>query len=173
MPTIEIDQDIYDHLNEQGRTEDTFSDVLRRKLALPLKPMSKRVPQLAGHLLELAQVSAPRGPRKDAPRLSDVSSVADNRLHAILDRYLPPHWSDTAERQRQILMVVENTLGESGNVAIAERELKARKEVAEKLGVNPNTVLDKYGRQLYGTGSPQVQRFRAALTRIEKDYKSS
>ena len=43
MPTIRIDQEIYDYLNEKGKTADTFSDVLRRELGLDQKPTKGQI----------------------------------------------------------------------------------------------------------------------------------
>lgn len=149
MPTIRIDQDIYDYLNERGKTVDTFNDVLRRELGVEPKPVQKRPSQVGS---------------------SEVS--AEGKLREVLDAHLPSHWVGTRAREEEIRMVIVEFLRLPGTWTTKDREIAARKSVAERLGIDPTTVSDKYTRQLYGEGGGQVRRFRDALERIEQDFKT-
>ena len=149
MPTIRIDQDIYDYLNERGKTADTFNDVLRRELGLSRKSPPK-VPFYRNHTEE----------------------ATDAKMRQFADRHLPPHWAHTPARKKEILMVIEEVLRQPEDWSVADREIAARKTVAKSLGIDSTTVRDKYTRQLYGNGGDQGRRFRDALERIEQDFKT-
>ena len=74
-PMIRVDDEVYEHLNQRGRTEDSFNDVIRRELGLPAKRQA------------LPQVS--RSPNHLGPRA--VAEALAPALTAALDRHLPPH----------------------------------------------------------------------------------
>lgn len=152
MPTIRIDQEIYDYLNEKGKTADTFSDVLRRELGLDQKPTKG---QIMRHLI--------------TGLADDQRSHSVEAIRGATDRHLPPHWASTPAREAQIIRVVKEFVRMPRNLSVEDREIAARKRVAEFLGIDPNTVFDKYGRQLYGDGGGQAAKFRTALRKIESD----
>ena len=146
MPTIWIDQEVHEYLNERGRTIDAFNDVLRRELGFrPLLSKKRKILR--------------QGMRNET----------DDRVASIVRRHLPPRWDLRPAQKRQILMVVSEVQKTPSDWPIADREVAARKAVARDLGVDPNTVLDKYGRQLYGRGTAQVAQFREALVKIIQD----
>ena len=146
MPTIWIDQEVHEYLNERGRTIDAFNDVIRREFGFaPLRSKKRRAPDKA-HQAEMG---------------SPINGAAR--------RHLPLSWDRRPAQKRQILMVISQVLETPSDWPIADREIAARKAVARKLGVDPNTVLDKYGRQLYGRGTAQVVQFREALAKIVQD----
>jgi len=152
---IRVDDEVYERLNELGRTEDSFNDVVRRVLGLASK-----------------KVNARALPSSSAVEDKGVSEVRkDIELFGIIDRHLPAHWKETEARRDQIMEVVKNFLRMPSNIPVPERHRKAAKEVAKGRGVEENTVLDKCGRQIFGTGSGLVDQFRDALIRIEADIK--
>lgn len=153
-PMIRVDDEVYEHLNQRGRTEDSFNDVIRRELGLPAKRQA------------LPQVS--RSPNHLGPRA--VAEALAPALTAALDRHLPPHWSETPERRAQILEVATLFLTTDQSWSTAERQLDAARRVAKEHNVEVETVQTKCGRELYGTGTgPLIERFRSALEAVERD----
>ena len=156
-PMIRVDDEVYEYLNQRGRTEDSFNDVIRRELQLSPKRQSAR---------------------QNSPTLDDstpraVAAALGSLLSEALDRHLPPHWSETPERRTQILEVVTLFLTTDKSWPTADRLVYAAERVAKERGVEVNTVKDKYGRQLYRTGTgQQTERFRLALEAVEKDLRS-
>lgn len=146
MPTIWIDQEVHEYLNERGRTIDAFNDVIRREFGFaPLRPKKRRGSNQA------------------------YGGEMGGRIIAAASRHLPLLWDGRPAQKRQILMVISQVLKTPSDWPTADREIAARKAVARELGVDPNTVLDKYGRQLYGRGTAQVAQFREALAKIVQD----
>ena len=75
-------------------------------------------------------------------------------------------------RQKQILFVITEFMGQARNMPTADRHNRAAKSVAERFKVEVNTVHDKCGRQLYGTGTPNlIGNFRSALEQIETEWR--
>ena len=148
---IRVDDDVYDALNEMGRTSDSFNDVLRRLLHLPARDKQRRRPD-------------------PSVRPDDAKLVG---LFDVVDKHLPTHWASSDSRAKQILFVVAAFLGASRNWSIAERHLHAVKKVAEQFQVTIQTINDKCGRQLFGTGAGlrQQESFRDALKSIESDFR--
>jgi hypothetical protein len=154
---IRVDDEVYEHLNQRGRTEDSFNDVIRRELGLP--PKRQTTPQ------------EPQSPDDTNPRA--VAKALAPVLLTALDGHLPPHWSETPERRAQILEVAMLFLTTDQSWSTADRQLHAARRVAKEHGVDVNTVQDKCGRQLYGTGTgQQIERFRSALEAVEKDFRN-
>jgi len=152
-PMVRIDHEVYEYLNQRGRTEDSFNDVIRRELGLPPKRQPKALSSSAG-----------RGPDTEA------SDVQPQRLEEALDRLLPPYWSATRARRTQIREVALAFLRTPPQWTTEERHLHAARQVASAHGIEVTTVHDKCGRQLYGTGShPQIGQFRMALLRLEEE----
>lgn len=146
MPTIWIDQELHDYLNDRGRTVDAFNDVLRRDLGFaPLRPKKRRA--------------------------SDPADDGEmgGRIFGAASRHLPLGWDRRPAQKRQILMVVSQVLRTPGDWPLEDREIAARKAVARELRVDPNTVSDKYTRQLYERGTAQVTQFRQALGKVIQD----
>lgn len=156
MPMIRVDSEIYELLNEKGRTEDTFNDVLRRELGLPSRKSGR---QSQAHL-------SPTTP----PVGHAAARGANSELESVLHRRLPPHWADTPARKIQIVEVVQKFLQTPGNWDTKDRHLYAVKAVAAERNLTIQTVADKCGRQLYGEGELQP-RFRRALDAIEMDLR--
>lgn len=147
---IRVDDDVYEALATRGEELDTFNDKLRRLLSLP----DLHVASLQNH------GATKRGEQK----LIELVEIAN--------RHLPKHWSNSRARMYQILRVVAAYLKGSNAQGPAERQLTAARDVAKDLGIDANTVQDKCGRQLYGTGTgQQLGRFRYALEKIEADYR--
>lgn len=149
-PMIRVDDEVYEYLNQQGRTEDSFNDVIRRELGLELRKPAAAKP-LASMDHEVKQAM-------DTNKLKAVEDA--------LNRLLPPHWANAPKRRNQIFEVVSAFLHTPKEWGTAEREVHAAKLVAERRGIDVNTVQDKCGRQLYGEGS-LMQQFRNALERLE------
>ena len=153
MPMIRVDDEVYQHLNERGNTEDTFNDVIRRELGLPPRKPSRAVT---------------RGDSETMPSTATASGEYPPTSIAALDKHLPHHWSDTRARREQILDVFAAFLGMPKDWGITKRHLAACKIVARQRGVTIQTVEDKCGRQLYGQGQ-LMQQFRAALEAAEAE----
>jgi hypothetical protein len=158
VPMIRVDDEVYEYLNQRGRTEDSFNDVVRRELGLsPKRPAVQQDPPGSS----------------DEPGLGAVAAALGGVLSA-LDRHLPPHWSETPERRTQILKVVTLFLTTDKSWPTADRLACAADRVAKEHGIEVNTVKDKYGRQLYGAGTgQQTERFRLALEAVEKELRQS
>jgi hypothetical protein len=155
MPMIRVDDEVYEYLNQRGRTEDSFNDVIRRELGLSPKTQTAR-----------------QGSKTDGPR--SMAAAPASKLSEALDRHLPPHWSETPERRAQILEVATVFLRTDKSWPAADRLGHAAEHVAKDHDIEINTVKDKYGRQLYGTGTgQQTERFRLALEAVEKDLRSA
>lgn len=152
MPTLRVDRQVLDYLAGKAGPGESLNDALRRELWLGDSGQRRgRPPKVTGE---------PAGAR--APD-------ADDGLAALLDRHLPARWRAAPARRAQILMLVREVLARPAGRSIALREQEARAAVAERLGIDPNSVLDKCGRQLFGTGSDQLARFHAALEAIERN----
>ena len=160
MPTIRIDDDVYEVLRKRGKTGDTFSDVIRPLVGLP-------DPRATPDTL------APEDVRELVKALDGVDE-GDAMIEAFLDvisGHLPPNWADGQKRAQQILWVVVKFLAEPAEHSIAERHNTAAKWVADRYGVALPTVHDKCARQLYGTSGAGLSEFRRALEHIENDWK--
>jgi hypothetical protein len=155
-PMIRVDDEVYEQLNQRGRTEDSFNDVIRRELGLPSKKQAM-----------------PQDSRStDDPNPRAIAEALAPALVAALDCHLPPHWSETPERRSQILEVATLFLTTDQSWSTVERQLYAARRVAKEHRVDVNTVQDKCGRQLYGTGTgQQIERFRSALEAVEKNLR--
>lgn len=151
MPMIRVDEEIYEFLNQRGRTEDTFNDVLRRELGLGSKKRS-------GHRID----------REHKVENQTKNSSGASSLTSLVDKHLPAHWRSTRARGDQILRVVTTYLRTPKEWDSSRRELSAAQQVANELGVEVTTVQDKCTRQLFGDGAV-IQNFRAALEAIEAD----
>ena len=94
-------------------------------------------------------------------------------LFEVIDKHLPEYWASSESRMKQILFVVANFLRAPRDWSIAERHVHAAKEVAKRYHVTVQTIYDKCGRQLFGTGAGlrQQDRFRDALEKIERDIR--
>lgn len=162
MPTIRVDDDVYETLRNLGRTGDTFSDVLRPLLGLGEK--ARGVPATVHQ-------------RQDERLTKELQSIAGahgslDALEAIVSRYLPPHWADGRQRRDHILSVVIGYLTQPTELPPAKRHTRATSEVAQRDRVTVQTIIDKCGRQLFGVGTPsQMEQFRDALTKIEADWR--
>jgi len=157
MPTIRVDDDVYEALRNRGKTGDSFSDVLRPLLGLG--SMGRRAP---------GPSSAKEGVK------TGLDEGALGRLDQIASKYLPPHWNDAPQRRNQILATIATFVSQPSTTAsVADRHLLAAKHVAATAHVKLTTVIDKCGRQLYGVGEPdQMGRFRTALMSIEADWRA-
>jgi predicted CopG family antitoxin len=165
MPTIRVDEDVYEALRNLGKTGDSFSDVLRPLLQLRHKKPRSRTP---------SAVAA----NADFEGVRDIIDTEGNgeaieEFIEVISRHLPEHWRTSTVRFRQIVFVVAKFLNQPGNLSTAERYLKAYRLVAEQFNVEATTVHDKCVRQLYGTGKPNlIEQFRRALERIEIDWRN-
>lgn len=158
-PMIRVDDEVYEYLNQRGRTEDSFNDVIRRELGLSPKRQAARQDPPAS---------------SDEPSPRAVAAALGSVLSEALDRHLPSHWSETPERRTQILEVVTLFLTTDKSWPTADRLVYAAERVAKERCIEVNTVKDKYGRQLYGAGTgQQTERFRLALEAVEKDLRSA
>ena len=147
MPTIRVDRQVRAYLAGRGGAGDALNDVRRRE--------------------RWRGATARRRGRPPKPAAAERPPSRDD-LAPLLDRHLPARWRSSPARMAQILMLVRTVLDQPAGRGIAEREQAARAAVAERLGIDPNSVLDKCGRQLFGTGGDQLARFRAALESIER-----
>lgn len=147
MPNIRIDDEVYMYLNNKGKVEDSFNDVLRRELGLDHKKVEYRF-------------------KTNMPLHKEDREM----LTGIVDKHLPSHWRATSARQKETLMVIERFLETPGLGDVMERELRARKQVAKELNLTAETIQDKYCRQLYRGQGSYILRFRAALEKIEEDF---
>ena len=150
MPTIRVDSQVLDYLTGKAGTGESLNDVLRRELWLGDSGQRR---------------GRPRKPA-DVPA-NALAADADDGLAALLDRHLPARWRAAPARRAQIMMLVREVLARPAGRSIALREQAARVAVAGRLGIDPNSVLDKCGRQLFGTGGDQLARFHAALESLE------
>lgn len=171
---IRVDDEVYAFLNGRGRTEDSFNDVIRRELGLtPKKLLARGRPEEDLNDVLPREVDARIHPTASAERSSpsEVCAVLHSEeIVASLNRHLSPHWSDTPARREQILELVLAFLKTSRDWSTADRQLYAARQVAAAHRVEVNTVQDKCGRQLYGTGAgQQIERFRSALDRVEHE----
>jgi len=163
MPTIRVDDDVFEELRNRGKTGDSFSNVLRPLLGLALK---KR--RTTGRAAQMEKI-----PEHLREKLGLMSSDTAERLEELLSKHLPEHWNNAPMRRDHILSVVYEFLTkEPTSASITDRHLWATKRVADRDHVEVTTVLDKCGRQLYGVGeSGQMEQFRAALARIEIEWR--
>jgi negative regulator of replication initiation len=157
MPTIRVDDDVYEALRNLGKTGDSFSDVLRPLLKLPSHGRRKR---------------EARRPAAISQQLVERVEQRGAELVELISRHLPAHWSQGEKRRAHIMSVVINYLHEDNALPSVERHIRAARSAAEHFGVEVTTIHDKCGRQLYGVGSPnQMSEFRAALERIRAEWK--
>src|SRR5260370_35772757 len=122
MPTIRVDDDVYEELRNRGKTGDSFSDVLRPLLHLPRK---------AGPLIPVGGSSPLSAFRREVRGLADQvsrqlgspkSDAGDvTRLEQIVSRHLPSHWSDAPKHVDQILSVVAHGLSQPPGKPIHRR----------------------------------------------------
>ncbi len=164
MPTIRVDDDIYEALRSLGKTGDSFSDVLRPILGI------NRTDARVGSSLAIASGA------EDEIVHDLVDSGGDDKVLGefaeVISRHLPKHWCDSPKRGTQILFVVSEFFKQPTDLSTAVRHINAAKLVAERFGVKVTTVHDKCGRQLYGTGTADlIEHFRRALELIEVDWR--
>jgi len=165
VPTIRIDDDVYEALRNLGKTGDSFSDVLRPLLRLGRKKTKSRAPSSVVTSTGLEGVH-------DMIDSGGNDEVVEQFVE-VISRHLPEHWRNSTMRFRQIVFVVAKFLNQPRNLSTAERYLSAYRLVAENFDVEATTVHDKCVRQLYGTGKLNlIEQFRRALELIEIDWRN-
>ena len=133
-PMIRVDDEVYERLNELGRTEDSFNDVVRRVPRIGFKKKSTR--ERFRHLVQ----SKDKG-------VSEVRK--DIELFGIIDRHLPPRiGKETEARRDQIMEVVKKFSQNAVKYTRFQKGIaRPRRKWRIGRGVEENTVLDKCGRQ--------------------------
>lgn len=99
----------------------------------------------------------------------------DDILNDLLNRYLPENWDDSDSRKRQITRVVELFLELDSNRETEVRRQKAQRQVADKEGIEINTVQSKCGRETWEGHVPEGDdyhrdHFDPALEQIERAW---
>ncbi len=152
MPMIRVDDEVYQHLNDRGKTEDTFNDVLRRILGLEAK----------------RRRSGERTPQERKARTTQTRSVPPNEmaeLWSVIEKHLPPRLSNAVHR-RQIEKLVVSFLEAPADWTTKDREISAARQVANEEGVTRETIQDGGTRRL----GLDIEEFRRRLEAIEVEY---
>jgi predicted CopG family antitoxin len=153
MPNIRIDEEVYQHLNEQGKTEDTFNDVLRRLLGFDsLKKNLDRLPSTKSLISETA---------------------GENRMiEPLMEKWLPNSYLDNPVHRRQLVNHVRYFLLSPKDWSTKDRQISAAKKVSEEEGVKLETILDGGTRRLRINSEQHlnIENFRGRLESIETDY---
>lgn len=149
MPNIRIDDEVYQHLNEQGKTEDTFNDVLRRLLGFD--SARKRLNEL---------------PKKDSGNSLSHTAGETEMIERLMEKHLPPHLSNPVHR-RQLVKLIEYFLLAPDEWSVKDREIEAAKMAAKVEGVTRETIQDGGTRRL----GLNMAGFRKRLEAIEADYR--
>ena len=147
MPIIRVDDEVYKYLNDQGKTEDAFNDVLRRVLGF--EPRKKQLHDLPTH----------KTVKGEGRYVDDNESI-----ERLMEKHLPPYLINPIHC-RQLVKLVRYFLRSPGNWPTKDREIAAAKKVAEEEGVTRETIQDGGTRRL----GLNIEGFRKRLEAIEAE----
>lgn len=149
MPNIRIDDEVYQYLNEQGKTEDTFNDVLRRLLGL--ESARKRLDEL---------------PKNNAGISRSHTAGETEMIERLMEKHLPPFRKHSVHG-RQLVKLVTCYLHSPTEWSVRDREIGAAKMVAKEEGVTRETIQDGATRRL----GLDTEDFRRRLEPIDAEYR--
>ncbi|MCH9020211.1 MAG: hypothetical protein IIA73_07595 [Proteobacteria bacterium] len=150
MPMIRIDDELYEFLNNQGRTEDAFNDVLRRLLGFERRKKRYQV--------------APRDEETMRPT-ANLSASDTEPIERLMEKLFPPH--NNPVHRRQLVKVVWAYLHSPRDWPTKDRQIYAASKVAQEERVTRETIQDGCTRRL----GLNIEKFRGRLENLEAEYR--
>ena len=146
MPNIRIDDEVYKYINDRGKTEDTFNDVLRREFGL--ESAKKRLDEL---------------PTNEAGTL-EYSEDEYQMVEVLMEQKFPA--LNNPVHKHQLVKWVLYYLLLPVDWTVKNRSISAAKLLAKEEGVTRETIQDGGTRRL----KLNIAEFRKKLEDFEKVY---